>query len=169
MGIRLLLYITWQQVFMLVAYNFHHLLSFLGQYLLDVALAIQIGEPVQVVRNQMVIRTSFAGDNDDAAIVGNLRDVLHVSCLANFTRIDQLHFCLQLCQRYATGSNTIGYGCIVLQTSQNIISNIISLIIYELHLTLVSGFGLSLLELLRGRHVYFLFLFPIEFVAAASK
>lgn len=92
MGILLLFYITWQQIFMLVAHNFNHLLPFLGENLLDVAFAIQIGEPVKIVRYQMMICTSFAGDYDNATIVGNLRDVLHVSRLANFTRIDQLHF-----------------------------------------------------------------------------
>lgn len=57
---------------MLVTHNLHHLLPLLGQNFFDISLAIQIREPIEIVRDQMMVGTSLAGDYDDAAIVGHL-------------------------------------------------------------------------------------------------
>jgi len=79
----------------------NHLLALLGQDLLDVALAVQICEPVQIVGDQVVIGAALAGHDNNAALVCQLRNGLHVPGLAHLAGVDQLHLGLQFRQRNA--------------------------------------------------------------------
>jgi len=63
--------ITWQ-IFMFAVNNFNNFFALFSEYFLNVPLAIEIREPIQIVRNQMIVLTAFTGNNYHSPIVGNL-------------------------------------------------------------------------------------------------
>lgn len=71
-----------------------HRFALLAQDVLHVALAIQVGEPVQIVGDQMVVVAAVAAHNHHAFRVRQRRDGFGVARPADGAREDQLQLAL---------------------------------------------------------------------------
>lgn len=69
-----------------------HRFTLLRQDIFDVLLAIHVGEPIQIVGNQMIVGAIVASHDDDTFVVRQFRDNFAVSCAAHFARIRQMQF-----------------------------------------------------------------------------
>lgn len=67
-----------------------HLLATLRQDVLDVPLALHVREPLEVVRNEMVIRAAVAFHNYHSFCVGQFGDLFRVPRAAHFARIEKV-------------------------------------------------------------------------------